>query len=302
MLLVTYFLGATALVVLYRLLKIIFVKTSRVYHVQKLPGPPRYNWIFGNMKPLQSTPVHIFQVLRNWGRSFYPIYKCWVISISVANVICPEDMKLILSDMNHIKKSLAYNLLHKWLGTGLLTSTGSKWQLRRKILTPAFHFNILQDFILTFNEKADELVEVLKRDCDKPYTEISPLMTHFSLKIIGETSMGRKLEFNSEKEKDYKSAFHGLVDILIYRIFRPYFIHIWLYIFTPHFYRELKFVKTLHSFTTEVIAEREKDFHSDSTTQKKRKRLAMLDLLLTAKREEGLIDNEGIRKSRHFYV
>jgi cytochrome P450 family 4 len=108
--------------------------------------------------------------------------------------------------------------------------------------------------------------------------------------------MGRKLEFNSEKEKDYKSAFHGLVDILIYRIFRPYFIHIWLYIFTPHFYRELKFVKTLHSFTTEVIAEREKNFHSDSTTQKKRKRLAMLDLLLTAKREEGLIDNEGIRE------
>jgi hypothetical protein len=52
-------------------------------------------------------------------------------------------------------------------------------------INSAFHFNILQDFILTFNEKADELVEVLKRDCDKPYTEISPLMTHFSLKIIG---------------------------------------------------------------------------------------------------------------------
>jgi cytochrome P450 family 4 len=112
---------------------------------------------------------------------------------------------------------------------------------------------------------------------------------------ILETSMGRKLEFNSEKEKNYKSAFHDFVDVLIYRVLHPYLVHNWLYIFTPHFYREVKSVKTLHSFTTEVIAEREKDFHSGSTTVKTRKRLAMLDLLLTAKRE-GLIDNEGIRE------
>jgi cytochrome P450 family 4 len=107
--------------------------------------------------------------------------------------------------------------------------------------------------------------------------------------------MGKKLEFVSKKEEAYKTAFRGLVDIMVFRIFRPYFIPIWLYIFTPHFYREVKFVKTLHSFTTEVIAEREKDFHSDST-KRTRKRLAMLDLLLTAKREEGFIDNEGIRE------
>jgi hypothetical protein len=107
--------------------------------------------------------------------------------------------------------------------------------------------------------------------------------------------MGKKLEFVSKKEEAYKTAFRGLVDIIIFRIFRPYFIPIWLYLFTPHFYREVKFVKTLHSFTTEVIAEREKDFHSDST-KRTRKRLAMLDLLLTAKREEGFIDNEGIRE------
>jgi cytochrome P450 family 4 len=107
--------------------------------------------------------------------------------------------------------------------------------------------------------------------------------------------MGKKLEFVSKKEEAYKTAFRRLVDIMVFRIFRPYFIPIWLYIFTPHFYREVKFVKTLHSFTTEVIVEREKDFHSDST-KRTRKRLAMLDLLLTAKREQGFIDNEGIRE------
>jgi cytochrome P450 family 4 len=84
-----------------------------------------------------------------------------------------------------MKKSPVYDLLKKWLGTGLLTSTGTKWQTRRKILTPAFHFNILQDFIQTFNEKAEELVEVLKRECDNTCTEITPIITHFALKVIG---------------------------------------------------------------------------------------------------------------------
>ncbi|KAJ3616830.1 hypothetical protein MTP99_011293 [Tenebrio molitor] len=163
-------------------------------------------------------------MLRKWGLEYYPIYKLWVISVSAANIMSPEDMKLILSDIKHMKKSPAYNLLNKWLGTGILTSSGTKWQTRRKILTPAFHFNILQDFIEIFNEKTEELVEVLKRECYNTCTEITPIITHFALKIIGE-----------------------------------------------------------------------KDFHSDST-KRTRKRLAMLDLLLTAKREEGFIDNEGIRE------
>lgn len=56
----------------------------------------------------------------------------------------------IVTNPKHIEKSFSYRFLQLLLGTGLLTSTGEKWFARRKLLTPAFHFNILNGFQSTF--------------------------------------------------------------------------------------------------------------------------------------------------------
>jgi len=61
---------------------------------------------------------------------------------------------MIMNSKNHITKSVDYNILHPWLGQGLLTSTGSKWFTRRRQLTPAFHFGIIDQYIEVFNRNA----------------------------------------------------------------------------------------------------------------------------------------------------
>lgn len=72
-----------------------------------------------------------------------------------------------------------------WLGTGLLTSTGSKWLARRKIITPAFHFSILEDFVSIFDHHTSILVEKLRGHEGQGDVDIFPMTALCALDVIG---------------------------------------------------------------------------------------------------------------------
>lgn len=101
-------------------------------------------------------------------------------------VICKGvSAEPILSSYQYIEKSTDYEFLHPWLGTGLLTSTGAKWRSRRKFLTPAFHFQVLTDFMEVFYEQSQVMVRQLapKARADEIF-DICPFITRCTLDII----------------------------------------------------------------------------------------------------------------------
>ena len=49
-------------------------------------------------------------------------------------------------------------LIHICLGSGLLNSNGTYWTRHRKMLTPAFHFDVLKPYVVVFNEVSRTLL------------------------------------------------------------------------------------------------------------------------------------------------
>ena len=56
------------------------------------------------------------------------------------------------------KAQRIYHLIEPWIGDGLLVSRGQKWARNRRLLTPAFHFDILKPYLTIKNRAADVLL------------------------------------------------------------------------------------------------------------------------------------------------
>lgn len=124
-----------------------------------------------------------------------------------ANVVLndPKDIAELLSNRELIKKSDVYSFMKDWLGNGLLLSDGKKWSERRKILTPAFHFKILEDFIDIFDKDSSILLESLK-NFEGTAFDVFPQVASYTLDVMCRTSMGISIREQNESNKQYVEA------------------------------------------------------------------------------------------------
>lgn len=112
-----------------------------------------------------------------------------VFSFSVGSQISfvitdPKIMKIILSSNKLTTKNFSYNFLSPWLGNGLLISSGPEWHSRRRLITPTFHYNILNEFVTVFQQHGDVLIDILnKHQCNESFN-IVPLISRYTLDVI----------------------------------------------------------------------------------------------------------------------
>lgn len=136
---------------------------------------------------------------------FGKVFHLWLFHRLAVVIKDPKYFEVILSSQQLIKKSFVYNMLSCWLGDGLLLSNGSKWHTRRKILTPTYHFKILEEFIEVFDRQSTVLVKKLKAKADgKTAVNIFPIICLTALDVIAETAMGVKI--NAQEYPDFPYA------------------------------------------------------------------------------------------------
>lgn len=94
--------------------------------------------------------VQLFNNPRNIAKALKKSYRSLFFGSLRYMIIKAKDAEKILTSSKHLEKNSLYYFLHSFLKTGLLTSHGEKWFQRRRILTPAFHFDILKEYFEIF--------------------------------------------------------------------------------------------------------------------------------------------------------
>ncbi|XP_066236304.1 cytochrome P450 4V2 [Saccopteryx leptura] len=289
------------------LLRMVASYARKWLRMRSLPTIPGAYPLVGHTLILKPDAREFFKQLISYSEKHrhQPLLKLWLGPVPVMAMYNAEVVEAILTSSRQIDKSYMYKFLEPWLGLGLLTSTGNKWRSRRKMLTPTFHFTILEDFLEVMNEQANILVHKLEKHVDGEAFNCFFYVTLCALDIICETAMGKNIGAQSNDESEYVRAVYRMSDMIHRRMKTPW---LWLdfsFLMFKEGWEHKKNLQIVHNFTNNVITERANEIKREEeqksadkgNTLSRSKRRAFLDLLLNLADEEGSkLSQEDIRE------
>ncbi|KAI6184265.1 hypothetical protein M3Y97_00577600 [Aphelenchoides bicaudatus] len=268
-----------------------------IYYLMQLNGPISIP-VLGSLWMMKWRTTELTVQLLEWTIYYMQqridLVCFWVSFYPVVAAFSADSVKAILESNVVISKSDEYKILKRWLGDGLLISSGEKWRRRRKLLTPAFHFNILHGFHIAHDRESQVFLEQIDQfaDTKKPF-DIYPFLKRFALDVICETAMGVKVDAQLNHNHPYVLAVKKLNKLSFAYGRMP-----WLWLspiwalsgFKTEYEKNLKLVT---DFTKNVIADRRHDFELDvETSEYNHKKSVFLDLLLNMQKEGDLTDED----------
>ncbi|XP_041485744.1 cytochrome P450 4V2-like [Lytechinus variegatus] len=280
------------------------VRYVRVWIIfNKFHGPPAIP-LLGNTHQFKQDPNELVEQVNNWVEDYRSkskgLMRLWLGPFPCLFIYNPQYAEQILSSSRHIKKGFVYTFLEPWLGLGLLTSTGEKWFHRRKMLTPTFHFAILNSFIEVFDEQSKILCRKFDEIAQKEEpVNVCPLVTLCVLDVICETAMGKQLNAQEESNNDYVNAVIRMSDVIQERQKKPWFWPDPLFDNTKSGKEHSECLRILHKMTNTLIDERSNEAKGrvdGNDNDGPKKRIAFLDLLLKMQQDDPSFTKSDIRE------
>ncbi|KMZ07802.1 cytochrome P450 4d1 isoform X2 [Drosophila simulans] len=219
----------------------------------------------------------------------------------------PRDVERVLGSSQLLTKSQEYSFLGRWLNEGLLVSNGRKWHRRRKIITPAFHFRILEPYVEIFDRQSLRLVGELALRISRGQERINlgEAIHLCTLDAICETAMGVSINAQSNADSEYVQAVKTISMVLHKRMFNILYRFDLTYMLTPLARAEKKALNVLHQFTEKIIVQRREELIREGSSQESSKddadvgakrKMAFLDILLQSTVDERPLSNLDIRE------
>lgn len=281
-----------------------FVKERRRLYelMDKMDGPLALP-LLGTTWQFKMDPVEFAKQLYAWGLEYsaqgQSLAKFWIGPFPMVIILTPEASKIILESNVIINKSSEYDIFLPWLGEGLLLASGDKWRGRRKMMTPSFHFNVLNDFQAVFDNQSkillEQLEDAMKEAVDNTF-DAFPYIKRCALDIICETAMGTTVSAQTNHTHPYVIAVNRMNQLAFQYQRMPW---LWIKPIRHLFGYEADYQRNLNivtSFTKKVIEGKLLEHEENGGfTEEKNKKKAFLDMLIE-KKDEGGLGYEDIRE------
>jgi cytochrome P450 len=112
-------------------------------------------------------------------------FHFWAGPYLIVQVADPDDLQVVMTQA--LEKPFFYKYTKEWLGeTGLITSSVEVWQQHRQVLAPSFNWKVLENYMVTLDEKASwVLVEELRpHSTTKRCVDVFDMVCKCTLDII----------------------------------------------------------------------------------------------------------------------
>ncbi|EHB14339.1 Cytochrome P450 4A4 [Heterocephalus glaber] len=241
--------------------------------VQQFPCPPSH-WLFGHKKEFQKDQ-ELQQVLK-WAEKFPSACPRWLAGSRLSVLVYdPDYMKVILGRS----------------GYGLLLLNGPTWFQHRRMLTPAFHFDILKPYVAVIANSVqvmlDRWEQLISQDSPLEIFQHVSLMTLDSImKCAFSHKSCAQLDRNS---RSYIQAIEDLKDLSFSRIRSVFQQSDIIYSLSSNGQLFKQACKLAHEHTDRVIKQRKSQLQNERELEKikRKRRLDFLDILLFAKMDDG---------------
>lgn len=286
---------------------ILGILTSWIYFLRdrksfNLPGPMPLP-IIGNGYSFIGKPSELLPLLSRFREEFGHLYIIYLFHTRYTILSHPKHIEPVLTHQDLITKGKSYVYLRPWLGNGLLTSTGHRWRTMRKFLTPAFHFNILQNFLPVFLKNGNVLVKKLHKHADGKPFKVFRTVALTALDNVTESIMGVCIGAQSNSESKYVKAIEVIARIASLRMRNPFMGEDLIFNFVPYKKEQTEALDVLHSQSNQVIQKRRDELRNANISSLSgtaesgiRNKHAFLDLLLLAEVDGKKISDQHVRE------
>ncbi|XP_077504611.1 cytochrome P450 4V2-like isoform X2 [Amblyomma americanum] len=214
--------------------------------------------------------------------------------------ISPTLFEAILSSTVNLNKSFIYRMMKPWMGNGVLTSDKELWRTRRKILTPAFHFKTLRNYVPIMNRRTNHVVEKLMKK-EATAFDILPVLRQAAFGMLFETAMGVNINEEEVASKRLLCTTDELAASIISRVLNVFLWPDAVFNMTQEGKTFLRKVQYIRDYNKKIIQQRKAEYVSGGTGTESRK--SFLDILLRMHIDEGtLTEHEVAEEVATFFI